>query len=210
MSLILPRLGSRVGPIVDAQGRPTQAFTKFWEAFAKAIETQEAAQDSAIEAIAAAQAAADAANAAAADAQAAAETADAAATSAQTVADAVDASASLNASYTTGLTISATDAGTDATITISAHTRIYGNGTSVSVSGGSVTALSYSTTYWLYYDDAARAGGSVTYHATTTDVDAFVSPTNPDRHFVGAVQTPASGAGATTGAPIRPPGYSSI
>lgn len=210
MTLVLPRLGPRVGAIVEqVTGKPTRAFLVFWDTVCRQIERQEASQDAAIAAIAAAQAAAEAANAAAATAQTAAATADAAATAAQTTADQVDFAASLNTSYTTDLTITATDAGADASVDVSAHTRVYGNGTSVSVDAGSVTGLSYSTAYWIYYDDPTRAGGAVTYLASALDLLAFASGANPDRHFVGAVQTPAAAAPDTTGVPIRPPGYTS-
>src|SRR6478736_8598681 len=51
------------------------------------------------------------------------------------------------------MTITATDVGADVTIAIAAHVRRYGNGTELAVGAGSVTGLSYSTTYGIYYDD---------------------------------------------------------
>jgi hypothetical protein len=157
-----------------------------------------------VDQIAAAQAAADAANAAAAAADAAAAAADAAALAAQGTADQVQAESSLANSYTTGLTITATDAGANVTIAMSSHTRIYGDGTSVSVNAGNVTGLAYSTSYWVYYDQASRAGGAVTYQASTSIQG---NGTAPDRHFIGAVTTPAAAAPPTDGNPVRPPGF---
>lgn len=144
----------------------------------------------------AAQAAADAADLAAAAATTAASTA-------QTAAEGASEASSLATSGTSGLTMTATDAGTDATINISAHTRVYGDGTSVSVSAGSVTGLSYSTAYYVYYDQASRAGGAVTYLATTSQATAAQTG---DRHSLGGQTTPAAAAGPVTGKPNLPPG----
>lgn len=157
-----------------------------------------------VDQIAAAQAAADAADAAAASANAAAAAADAAAIAAQNSADTVQAESSLANSYTTGLTITATDAGANVTIAMSAHARIYGDGTSVAVSAGNVTGLAYSTSYWIFYDQASRAGGAVTYQASTSIQG---NGTAPDRHFIGAVLTPAAAAPPNNGNPVRPPGF---
>ncbi len=154
--------------------------------------------------IAAAQAAADAAAAAAAAANAAAAAADAAALAAQGTADQVLAESSLANSYTSGLTITATDAGADVTIAMSSHSRIYGDGTTVSVNAGNVTGLAYSTSYWVFYDQASRAGGAVTYQASTAIQG---NGTAPDRHFIGAVTTPAAAAPPNAGNPVRPPGF---
>lgn len=207
VTLKLPRIGNLAGAIVDKDGRPTRAFVTFWDTVMRKIEVQENTQDELIAAIQAAQDAADAADAAAAAAQASADAADAAAISAQTTADEVDAAASLNSSFPTGLTISATDAGSDVTITISGHTCNYGNGTNVAVTGGTVTGQAYSTALWIYYDQPSRAGGAVTYLATNVYANAFPTGANPDRHFVGAVTTPAALAAPSAGVPRRPPGY---
>lgn len=101
-------------------------------------------------------------------------------------------------SFPSGAAIAASDAGADSTATVSAHTREYANA-SVTVDAGSVTALAYATQYFLYYDDPDQLGGAVTYLATTTQADALTSETNPDRHFVGAILTPAAAAPPTTG-----------
>jgi hypothetical protein len=91
-----------------------------------------------------------------------------------------------------------------ATITISAHTRKYTDVSSVSVNGGSITGLSYSTSYAVYYDQTSRAGGAVTYHATT-DPNVALPNAAAGRHFCGKILTPAA-AGAATSGGVSPPG----
>lgn len=198
MSLNLPRL-LRI-PLIDADGRPSVAFQNFWQTFAEAIEANDALQEAQIEAIEAANAAATAANEAAATAQTAADEADTAAT-------ALTAEQILVNSYITGVTVTATDAGSDATINITAHTRNYGDGSAVSVNAGSITGLSYATFYYIYYDDADRSGGVVPYEVTTDDAVAVQSGA---RHVVGSVTTPAAAAGDTGGGYVRPPGVRDI
>ncbi len=108
-----------------------------------------------------------------------------------------------------GSPLTATDAGAAATINIAAHDRVYSDGT-VSLSSGSITGLDFGTFYWVYYDDADRSGGAVTYVALDPSVDdaadAFNSPTHPSRHSVGYVTTPADGAADTGGSGSGPPG----
>lgn len=139
-------------------------------------------------------------DAATAAAQAAADNANAAAT-------ATNNATSLANSYVSGLTLTATDAGSSATITISAHTRVYGDGTSVAVSGGALTALAYDTLYYIYYDQPSRAGGSVTYQGTT---DATIAAQTGDRHVVGSTTTPLAAGAPTHGRPVLPPGSGTI
>lgn len=199
MALRLPRLPRAVA-IVDRMGLPLIAFQQWWQAFAKAIEDAFNALSDTVAAVAAAQAAADAANAAAA-------AADAAAASAQSAADDATTVAALTASGVTGATITATDAGSNVTVAISAHTRVYGDGTSVSVNAGNVTGQPYSTLVYIYYDDSARAGGTVTYLASTSQTTAAQTG---DRHLVGQVTTPAAAAGPTDGDYVGAPGFGGI
>lgn len=204
MSFSFPQLDWDAVYFVD--GKATLQFQLLWSQIAENFNALAAAQ--------AAQAAADTAQAAAVTAQAAAASAstdaaaaDAAATTAQTSADGANSVAALTASGVTGLTITATDAGANVTVTLSAHTRVYGDGTTVSVNGGSVTALSYSTLYYIYYDQASRAGGAVTYAATTSETTAAQVG---DRHLVGSVMTPAAAAPPTDGDYVRAPGVGGI
>lgn len=138
----------------------------------------------------------------------AAENANTAAASAEAAAEASASASALANSWVTGLTISAADVGANVTVTLSAHTRHYpqanGTTTTVSVNGGTVTGLAYSTDYWIYYDDAARTGGAVTYAATTSPATAAQTG---NRHAVGAVTTPAAAAPPSDGNVVRPPGY---
>ena len=202
MAFLLPRL-PRNTALIDKNGYPTQAFQMWWQTFAKNIESEVGA----LAAADAANAAAAAANAAAASASSAATTANSAATAAQSTADAIQLEAELVNSYVTGLTLGATDAGASASISISAHSRVYGNGTSVSVNSGSLTGLSYSTAYYIYYDQVSRAGGAVTYASTTT---AATSAQTGNRHFVGVITTPAAAAGPTSGYGVSPPGIGDV
>jgi hypothetical protein len=173
-------------------------FQIWWQQVVEAVEAEVGALE-----------AADAANAAAVLATAAAAAANTAATNAQTTADDITASSSLANSYVTGTPpiVSAIDAGADATITIAAHTRHYpqpdGSTVDVAVTGGSLTGLAYSTFYYIYYDDASRTGGAVTYHATTS---ADTAAQLGDRHTVGAVTTPAAAGPPEDGGFTRPPG----
>lgn len=193
----------RAGSIVVQDGTPTHQFQQNWQNQGKAIEGAIQILAEAVDGILAAQAAAEAANAAAAVAQDAAATAQVAAEAANDAAAAVGSEGTITASGTSGLTLTATDAGTDATVNISAHTRIYGDSSSVSVSASSITGLAYSTDYWVFYDDPTRAGGSVTYQHSTDPADAVQTG---DRHSVGAVTTPAAAAPDNNGKEVLPAG----
>lgn len=100
--------------------------------------------------------------------------------------------------------VSAIDAGSDATVDIDVHDRVYADKT-VECAPNAITGLAYSTQYSIYYDDADRQGGAVTYQATTIAGDAITTPAHPDRHFVGYVTTPASGGLPSTGGGSTPP-----
>lgn len=90
----------------------------------------------------------------------------------------------------------------DGAITITAHTRVYGDGVSVAVNGGSVSGWTQGQFVQVYYDDAGRAGGAVAYQGTT-DVIAQTGA----RHIVGGVAVPLAGAPAEGGVSPPPPGY---
>lgn len=108
-------------------------------------------------------------------------------------------------SYPLGITISGADMDGTANVTISAHERVYQDKT-VAVDGATITGLSNGTTYWIYTDDAARAGGALTFVATVTYGNAFPSSANPARHYVGSILTPAFGGGGSSGGGGTPPG----
>lgn len=216
----LPRL-TRDQAVVDKEGRAQIIFQRWWQSVVEKIETAINGLDVALDALAdavaaiqSAQEAADAANAAAENAQAAASSAQAAAEGANTAAesaqgsaDAANVQAGLLASFPEGVTLDASDTGSDAQIVINAHTRTYGDGTSVAVSGGVIAALAYSTKYYVFYDDPDQAGGSVSYFASSNEADA--AQTN-GRHTVGSVTTPAAAGSPNSGAGVRPPGVGAI
>ncbi len=204
----LPRLPMGEAIIDPQTGRPTQKFQQWWQSFAQTIETQEGTQDDLLAAVVAAQAAADDAQTAADTAQAAAVVADTAADAAQTSADGANSVAALTASGVTPNPITATDAGADVTITIAAHTRVYGDGDTLAIAGPSnLTGRAYSTTYFVYYDDPTRADTTPSYQTTTSEATAAQTG---DRHLVGSVLTPAAAAPPTDGDYVRPPGVGGI
>lgn len=202
MALNLPSLPRGI-QLIDAKGAATLQFQRWWQDLTATLERHEAYQDSIIDlqaATEAAQTAADAATTAAADAQSAAD-------NAQTAADTTTAQTNLVNSYPSTNPLTASDAGASATITIAGHNRIYGDGTSVAVTGGALTGLAYSTEYFVYYDDPARTGGVVTFVSTTS---ATTAAQTGDRHLVGSVTTPAAAAPPTTGEAVQPPGVGDL
>ncbi|MHA0333654.1 Hint domain-containing protein [Sphingomonas aquatilis] len=92
-----------------------------------------------------------------------------------------------------------------AKITIAAHTRRYAD-KDVAVAGGVINALTNATYYDIFYDDPSRAGGAVTYAATTNPPDGRLSAAHPARHYVGFVTTAAAGGQSTGGGGATPPG----
>lgn len=199
MAFRIPRFDRSI-PVVESNRTPTLPFHIWWDKAAKAIED-------AINGIQDALIAAGIALNAAEDAQAAADTAQAAADAAQAAAEGAGTVSKLSGSGTDGLTVTATDAGTDVTINISAHTRLYSDGTSVSVDAGSLTGRNYATTYYLYYDDPTYAGGAVTYQSTVTQSTA--AQVN-GRHLVGEVTTPAAGQPDEGGQVPGVPGFGDL
>jgi hypothetical protein len=96
------------------------------------------------------------------------------------------------------------------TVSIANHKRIYADAgkTTVNVTGGTITGLALNSQYYVYYDDATRAGGTVTYHYTT---DNTVAAQTNGRHSLGGIAT--GGAEDTTpisGGGVSPPGSSKV
>lgn len=107
----------------------------------------------------------------------------------------------ISSSYTSPATgvMTAHDAGSDVTVSIANHTRVYSD-KAASVAGVStVTGLAYATTYYAWYDDADRVGGAVTVQLTTDPTVAANSIAHPARHGLGTIVTPAAAAADTTG-----------
>lgn len=186
--------------IVDGKGRPTLAFQKQYQTNINELRGQ-------VQQIADILGLTFKLDAAVTTAQTAANAAQTAADTAQSAAKKANAVASLTNSGVTGLTLTATDAGTDATITVSAHTRVYGDGTTLAVGGASLPGLAYSTGYYVYYDDPTRADTTPSFQTTTSEATAAQTG---DRHLVGYVLTPAAAAPPNNGERVRPPGVGNL
>jgi hypothetical protein len=93
--------------------------------------------------------------------------------------------------------LTATDAGTTATINIaSVPMRFAGISPDPVYGSGAVTGLSFATQYFIYADDPDRQGGAVAYAATTTKENAL---SQSGWLFMGSIITPNDGAGDTQG-----------
>lgn len=103
-----------------------------------------------------------------------------------------------------GAILSAADVGSDCTITIANHTRKYGDGSSLSITGGTITGRAFSTTYYVYYTDSSMSDTTPNFLSTTNPNTAAPNATT-GRHFCGAITTPADGGGGTSGG-TEPPG----
>lgn len=101
--------------------------------------------------------------------------------------------------------ITAVDAASDVTITVPNHRRVYPDKT-VSVTGDDIAGVAYGQLVLIYYDDENRAGGAVAYGITSNSGEARVSSDYPNRHYVGAVNTPGSGDPPAEGDGGAPPG----
>lgn len=198
---------------LNASNSSGVAFQRLWQRNCETVEQNFTDLASQVAAIAAAQATANTAitNAAtaqttantgvanAATAQSTANTATTNAATAQTTANTVKRDDKIGSSSVIPANVlTATDAGTDATIVVAAHTRLYNDGSQLSVGGHTFTACAYGTDFGIFYDDTTCADTTPTYQKTTTlshALNSFVA----GRHFVGIVATPASGGAPTTG-----------
>lgn len=100
-------------------------------------------------------------------------------------------------SHTSPTTIvHATDTGTTSNIVIDNHTRVYGDGTTLSITGATITGAPADTIVALYYDDTTLAVAAPTFHYTTTYPTAQAVAAD-GRHFMGFIKTPVAGSAAT-------------
>ena len=93
----------------------------------------------------------------------------------------------------------------DGVIAVSAHNRVYTYGTtetSVAVDAGGLSGFAPGSFVRVYYNDAAREGGSVTYEGTTNEVTQTGAV-----HVVGGVSIPHPGSPPASGTGTTPPGY---
>lgn len=133
--------------------------------------------------------------------------ADAAAASANAAAEAVTSESSLVNSFVDNFVAPLISADNLGNITIATHDRVYGDSTlnpTVSVTGAVVASgAAPASVVRIYYNDASRAGGAVTYLYT---IDPAAPPVQGGNvHSVGAVTIPAAGTQGGNG--VRPPGY---
>lgn len=116
-------------------------------------------------------------------------------------------SAAITNSYTNPTSVlTASISGTVATITIADHTRVYTDGVTVAVTGGTITGLAVDTTYFVYYSDPTRAGGAVTYEHSTDQNDAAQVG---GVHSCGSIYTDSTATGPIDGGGTTPPGAGS-
>src|SRR6266404_2804295 len=92
--------------------------------------------------------------------------------------------------------LTATDAGASATINVAAFSLVLAGITTINYLSGAITALAYNTLYYVYFDDVAEVGGSVTYQVASTKQAAMQGTT---RFFIGSITTPRAGAVDTIG-----------
>lgn len=93
--------------------------------------------------------------------------------------------------------LTAHDAGASVTINIASFSMRVPGQADIPFGSGAITGLSYSTLYYVYFDDPGfLAESAPTYVATTTKTDAL---NGGNRFFVGSILTPKSGAPDTTG-----------
>lgn len=81
-----------------------------------------------------------------------------------------------------------------ATITIANHTRV---GATSAIVGGTLTGKTRGSAYYVYYDDATDAGGSVSFASSTSEANVAAA-TYPNRRVVGVIyldNPPASTSG---------------
>jgi multidrug efflux pump subunit AcrA (membrane-fusion protein) len=135
---------------------------------------------------------------AAADATAAAASANDAAQAAQDQTDATKREAALQGSYIEPASVLSAS---PTTITVAAHTRMYADGMSAPVSGGTIAATASGDTDYISYVDPERVGGTVTFQVSTSP-----PVQTGDTHVVGAVDIPTTGT-VDGGEGPRRPGY---
>lgn len=100
-------------------------------------------------------------------------------------------------SHTSPTTIAhATDTGTTSDVVIDDHTRVYGDGTTLSITGATLTGLTAETTFAFYYDDTTLADTTPSFQYTTTLPTAQAVAAD-GRHFLGIIKTPVAGSSAT-------------
>ena len=191
LSVTVPDLSrlTQFDQLLNADGTPSMRFIGIWQTMCEQIEgaftalsTQVSDNTALLNRIANAQ-----------------DLAQNAATTARTVNE----SGALEKSYTDN-PVNPLSASNTGVITIAAHERIYVYADieeAVSINAGTISSLSNETKYWVYYQDSARAGGTVNFQASTNPV-AQTGNVN----VVGTITIPASGAVDSSGTSPAAPG----
>ena len=115
----------------------------------------------------------------------------------------------IRTSNVVGRTFDFVDTGTDITIEISAHSRVYADKT-VEIEETIVSGIPYSSVRYIYYDDPDRLGGAVSAQVTDSSTVAYWSADNPDRHVLVAISAPDGAGGGGSGGGGAPPGWDGI
>lgn len=99
-------------------------------------------------------------------------------------------------SHTVPTTIlTATEDGSEATIEVAAHTRVYADGTTLAVDGSAPeTGLDCGEFYAVYYDDTTLEDTAPDYQFTT-DLPSAMPAAADGRHFCGVILTPEAASG---------------
>lgn len=176
----LPRLQRQLSYFED-DGRPSKQMQQHWQRFAERIEQRFTDIEGVLTQI---------------------QQAQATAAAAVQTANATQAVVNLTGSYVDPPGVLTADS--SGTITIAAHSRVYVDGTSVSVNAGSVSGFASGDTVTVVYVDPARAGGAVTYQGTTSPVAQ-----TENTHVVGAATIPAVGQPDAAGLGVTAPGVMS-
>lgn len=92
--------------------------------------------------------------------------------------------------------LTATDAGSTATVNIASFAMRVAGLDNISLNSGSITGLDFSTLYYIYHADPTYEGGAVTYLSSTTKEDSLA---DLGYFFDGSIMTPANGAPDTIG-----------
>jgi hypothetical protein len=99
--------------------------------------------------------------------------------------------------------LTATVSGSAATIVIADHSRVYTDGMKVAVTGATLTGLAIDTTYYVFYSDPDRKGGTVSYQTTT---DQTAAAQIGGIHSCGSIYTDSMATGPVTGGGTTPVG----
>lgn len=214
MPLTLPHFERQVA-LVEESRVPTSTFHRWWQTVVRNLITaftkiEQQTNDLSV-VVADLQAVVDQQTIMIADIQAAQTAADAAQLDATAAAREA---ARINSYPSPSSVLIAADAGTDASITIENHTRVYPvqgaiDVPDVAITGATIGGLAFSTKYFVYYDDSTLTATAPTFLVTTASATAQVGAA-AGRHFLGTVTTPADGGTSTTGTGSTAPGGTTV